>query len=911
MTPNNFMPGDKRILASRFIESLDRSVKEGRLSPSARAKLSFDGDRIFDRKELLLETRSRLAGDETDSREAVRALLDTSPIESEICPNYWRSEESGKGAREDKRREDLAEHLRIQKEAAEARIERQIGERNDPFHEGNEPEVELGTLWAEDRFGKEYLRMLKSRLNLPLIGGKLDVQELAIMSNLNSAPRNPDHLHEILIAVSRLARSQDDEQDAAIRFADAEFMAGRGLDQKLYFHTNRFPDTVEERALMAWARWWSDASVLAGEDKLAVNDLFGFIFPLKWEFIDESSRFKLPKIEPIKELMSSDEGLGMQTVKTFGLLGSALLLEEMAVDEFSKHHLSLLASLTSCRNGKRNSDEALVELMGAIGTLRYLEQLYPFDALKERGGKIAKVIKQIPISKGKSRDDEEDDEEAERFEITQIRSVAALRREEMRGLDWFFKAGSLGQFDDRLDAMGQYRSVFQKLPVLPRLYCAFADLGEGERVRLAEEFSAYRASINEGRKPQKAPELPEAVMEEVTRYAINSAQLNSAKYEKTMSDLVGKEIPEPNFHNRFSLTVGTYRREERELDDKEKEKASKWIGNLGETETSKLIAGALVSDLGLLELNDGGLGPLNAQLDGPMIQALRSSKDWEGLQAYLTERVSNAEFDKGKALRAIFESRCEGKITVKEMKRSLPLLVRALAEENPEFKDQVASLRQAEVLGTAQMNTLSDVNTELLSNTPPGARDAMEQALDSKAVWKLAMSVRVQSKNHCTIDFLPAKTQIDAFYGYFGGTCLVGNPEEILNPAFTPVRMKLNERIEGVVHTLTLDIRGEKALILPGIEPKKGIVSKVDPEELVRGIIQRVTHEVAIPNGYDLICLPLDEGALANKREILEPLKKVLAEHPERIIQDVQPGFPKEYSEDNIRELAVIWRREK
>ena len=82
--------------------------------------------------------------------------------------------------------------------------------------------------------------------------------------------------------------------------------------------------------------------------------------------------------------------------------------------------------------------------------------------------------------------------------------------------------------------------------------------------------------------------------------------------------------------------------------------------------------------------------------------------------------------------------------------------------------------------------------------------------------------------------------ELDYFYGYMGENCTSNHPEELLNPAFTPLRILVNGKIVGSIHTLTLTINGKKVLVLPGIEPKESLLAEVEAKEFTDVVISKI-----------------------------------------------------------------------
>ena len=140
-----------------------------------------------------------------------------------------------------------------------------------------------------------------------------------------------------------------------------------------------------------------------------------------------------------------------------------------------------------------------------------------------------------------------------------------------------------------------------------------------------------------------------------------------------------------------------------------------------------------------------------------------------------------------------------------------------------------------------------------------------------------------------------------------GENCTSEYPEELLNPNFTPIRIMVNGKIQGSMHTLTLDIDGKKTLVIPGIEPKKGLMSDVNAKEFLNKLMEGLIENIAIPGGYDQMCFTTSSASQSNRPEMGMAINRLIKDKP-TITQDVQENFPSR-SYYSIEELRVVWER--
>ncbi|MFH0884187.1 MAG: hypothetical protein V1861_00575 [Candidatus Micrarchaeota archaeon] len=486
-------------------------------------------------------------------------------------------------------------------------------------------------------------------------------------------------------------------------------------------------------------------------------------------------------------------------------------------------------------------------------------------------------------------------------------SPELIGQDSLEGYKWFFKYEREEQFDNRLRLLSEYHGFFGNALLLKTLFERFEAANDGERAHLADAFRQINGWVSHATPPEPSTDLPEAVIEEMSCASLNSKSMDLDTFRKYRSLISGKTIPPPNFKSGFSLSFDSMRLANNELTENEKQLVSAISEKLNVSDPEDAIAEELVRAPHFLAKAGGELGKALADADSERLQHMLGERNLDGARTLLSEAIKKSGIDGKKALDGLVSMAWSEKMTVKKARRIAPLLACSLRLSNDTFKSQVERVMSAEDASRSVARTLDEVVTEMLSKTPEAVRPFMAEALEAGRLSKITKSAKKKGEYRVDLTFLPAKTEMDCFYGYFGDTCLTGYPEEILNEAFTPLRIVSGDRIMGVVHTLTFEIEGKKALVLAGIEPKQSLVDRVNAQEFTEMVLESIIREIAVPNDYGMVCLSTGDGSLSNRREILEQLDDIIETGARKIKQDAHPGFPKEYSEGNLEELAVIW----
>ncbi|NQU73214.1 MAG: hypothetical protein HQ547_00695, partial [Candidatus Omnitrophica bacterium] len=231
--------------------------------------------------------------------------------------------------------------------------------------------------------------------------------------------------------------------------------------------------------------------------------------------------------------------------------------------------------------------------------------------------------------------------------------------------------------------------------------------------------------------------------------------------------------------------------------------------------------------------------------------------------------------------------------TRKQANASLDKLIALSLIIQPTLRGRLNAISEGESITPALLFTLKEVLSEIKPEAEQKIRDIINEVSGYNELSKI-VEKRVKSEKGddlMELDLIPAKTRLDFFYGYFGENCTDENPEELLNPAFTPIRIVHKGKIVGCVHTLTLDIEGKKSLVICGIEPQTPLANALDAEGFVIKLLEALTLEVATQNGYEQVLVSTSDATRSNRDNISEAIKKLI-KHKSDVHQEVQSTFP-------------------
>jgi hypothetical protein len=142
-----------------------------------------------------------------------------------------------------------------------------------------------------------------------------------------------------------------------------------------------------------------------------------------------------------------------------------------------------------------------------------------------------------------------------------------------------------------------------------------------------------------------------------------------------------------------------------------------------------------------------------------------------------------------------------------------------------------------------------------------------------------------------------------------GENCTASSPQELLNKRFTPIRIISKGKIQGCIHTLTLEVGGLKTLVICGIEPKSSMLAMIDADEFVKNVVNKLIDEVAKPNGYKRVCFTKNHATISNRWRVASAINRIIEDKPD-LSQKEQETFPqgKGYGQGyNISELKMVW----
>ncbi|MFC1496691.1 hypothetical protein ACFL52_04675 [Candidatus Margulisiibacteriota bacterium] len=410
------------------------------------------------------------------------------------------------------------------------------------------------------------------------------------------------------------------------------------------------------------------------------------------------------------------------------------------------------------------------------------------------------------------------------------------------------------------DESAKYFMTMKTSLLIPELFSEFIKRNKEGRQKLADAYNCYSSAKIKGQSFHTLELSPE-VKEAIGFSLVNSSSLREETYRYTIKELKSKNIPDPNFIQALNFKLAKSQKK----------------GKMTEKE----------------------------------VLFLKERISW------IEEAVNNQ--DKIKDVEAAIEAfpptdRPGRKPSGKHTQKLLKLLLLKSYLTDPNIKEKIKQL--IEVKNTIRISDatvpsrLIEVFKEIKPDADKKSRARIDGLVDVPRLDKVIRRFKKVSRSETvTIDLIPAKTELDYFYGYMGENCTSESPEELLNPAFTPLRVVVNGKIMGSIHTLTLDINGEKAMVLPGIEPKESLLAIIDAEEFTTAVIKNIIDNICIPNGYKKLCLTTDDTTQSNRYRVLKVIQKIINDKP-RITQQVQSAFP-EQSGYSIEELAVVWSKKR
>ena len=119
------------------------------------------------------------------------------------------------------------------------------------------------------------------------------------------------------------------------------------------------------------------------------------------------------------------------------------------------------------------------------------------------------------------------------------------------------------------------------------------------------------------------------------------------------------------------------------------------------------------------------------------------------------------------------------------------------------------------------------------------------------------------------IALVPARREMDKFFGAVGENCTCGAPQEIRREAFIPVRIvdADRDRLEGYVHLLVTSYGGERVLLVPGIEPKVSLIDHLDAPQFYEKTKDAIIAW-AEKGGFTRVLIPTNPFAHSNRKAL-------------------------------------------
>jgi len=483
--------------------------------------------------------------------------------------------------------------------------------------------------------------------------------------------------------------------------------------------------------------------------------------------------------------------------------------------------------------------------------------------------------------------------------------------------------------DEEIDSVLEYFSDLGIPLYLPKLYSMYSSLDSVEQKELFEQFRDYFYKQLNGIGIEDT-ELPDDIIEEADFYIIGSTNLTIEEYRNISSRFEGEEIPDSNFKADFRivLNLSSIVSNLSEEDIEYLRGRIDWLEEIIETPLSNYIAEVLAQfythflvKKNIPERCDN-LGTLIDVIseDEEVMEAI-NSKDTKDIRDRIIEIIERGDFQEAEVVSEIFSSFTseeEGIMpSVGMLRKLIRLKIAQMYATEGLVKEKISRLIGSkeslieERLSVPELYELVNDLIEVLTEVKPEAkgelRGRIDVAVEMVRIRQLLEGFSTSSGDKAEeIRFLASKTKLDYFYGYFGENCASNNPQELLNPHFTPLRIITSKGIEGAIHTLTYEIDGKKSLIIVGIEPQSGLVLRINPREFTQELLEKIIEE-AIKEGYDQILIATNPAAQSNREQIREEIQRLIKGR-DIITQNAQSKFLGDKYYD-ITEVTIYWQR--
>lgn len=476
----------------------------------------------------------------------------------------------------------------------------------------------------------------------------------------------------------------------------------------------------------------------------------------------------------------------------------------------------------------------------------------------------------------------------------------------------------------RFDALSDYFSRLEVSAYLPGIFSRFSGLQGKERSAFVENFKSYYGQLIRGRDADPSG-FSETEIEEINLAIIRSTNLTATEYRRTLEEFEDAEIPAPNFDTSFTLLAGSGKLVINGLHEEDIDfigERLSYLRKLALRSPSAMLAVVFSSMFSVfLKSPSADHGPavqkvLDILGSDPAIQQelTKENKDIDTrvLRTLITERLDK----QGDALdfKAVFTelvekalARSQGSPTKKQLNAAMDEMIALTFIMQPGLREKILACSAETELTPRTLTRISEALAEIKPEADAATRRLIDELSGLLRVKGIIIDHVTSESGGRPVEllFVPAKQTIDLFYGYHGENCTSGHPEELLNPAFTPIRMIKDGKIIGSVHTLTLMINGKKTLLICGIEPQGALVNQLDAALFVKSVLNRLRDEIALKNGYEQIVLSTNPVTTSNRFEISRALDDIMSDLPV-LRQTVQRNFPSR-SGYSIEEIRIWW----
>ncbi|MEW5758964.1 MAG: hypothetical protein AB1755_05815 [Candidatus Omnitrophota bacterium] len=470
-----------------------------------------------------------------------------------------------------------------------------------------------------------------------------------------------------------------------------------------------------------------------------------------------------------------------------------------------------------------------------------------------------------------------------------------------------------------LNLISRYFSQFEISLYLSKLYARFKQLQGQERARLIVNYKLYYDSFIEGTEPEQGL-IDDELIEETHLSIVGSTNLPLETYRSTRERYKNEVIPQPNFTTSFTMQAysgilvlqGITTEEEAFV--REKLTHLKQLSQRAPPEVlAKLITERFIKLQRLDELPENLRAlVVSLQTQSAIQEELAKAPKERNyslieqeIQTYLTANAATIDYPAIiKEIITLNTQHASGTPTIKQVQGSLDLMLTLVLIVNPHLKQTLDAISLDNPLTAQNLYTLKEILTEI----KPEANIETRQVIDEvSGLTRVAGIVKQritteQGTEVIDLEFIPAKTSLDYFFGYLGEDCTKDYPQELLNPNFTPIRIIENGRIVGSIYTLTLIINGKKSLVIVGIEPRTPLANRLNAEAFVEQLLNKLTQEIAQKNGYEQVLVAVSDSTGSNRVNINVAMVKLTSKKA-NITQKIQENFPADskYSITNLK----------